>query len=280
MKHIHLIGRTILLGLALVAGSWPVVAAEPTHELPEELMFHGQPIEPDCMDFATKMDSSSFDPVDLATCKAGDIVPDTPPSWNQHGEYGYSHKYNDTSLKKPYYIYYRFLGYMEGLPVVLIRAGGGGSGKFDFIIRIERKADTLRLIDPLVIGDRCNGGISKARVENGALSYEQEITPFDFLTLADDNPHDLKAYKSLEASAASCFGTARYAADKLVSVRLKPDAADEKGWTEQYRYQRCFNRLYREYIVQGKNELSPALLKEFTHVFNKQCVEAPDSGMR
>ena len=53
--------------------------------------------------------------------------------------------------------------------------------------------------------------------------------------------------------------------------------ADEKGRTERFRYQSCFNRIYNAYLAEGKTALTPKDVDEFAARFRDECVK-PGSG--
>ena len=83
---------------------------------------------------------------------------------------------------------------------------------------------------------------------------------------------DLQPYEDLEASAASCFGVARFEDEKFVGVSLLPLPPEETTAAPAYKYQQCFNQLYRGLLEKGKKELSVKELKEFTAEFNEVCL--------
>ncbi len=115
--------------------------------------------------------------------------------------------------------------------------------------------------------------------------YSRELTPIDLLGLALlDKPLDLNPHEDLEATTESCFAAANYVysltqdREDLVSVRLYDEpAVDEKGQTDRFRYQSCFNRIYNAYLAEGKTALSPKDVDEFAARFRDECLK-PASG--
>ena len=73
----------------------------------------------------------------------------------------------------------------------------------------------------------------------------------------------------------SCYGIANYEDEKLVSVKLTVDdnPVAENGSSGKYnKKQNCFNKIYNEYIKQGKDILNVEELKQFSHKFNEICM--------
>jgi hypothetical protein len=262
---------TATLALSAFCASQALAVSMP---LPTELMLDGKPVDPYCMEHFFG-DSSRFEPVNLRDCGLDMILPNEAAHVDEQGSYGYEYSYKESGegLTRSY-IFYRYIGQRHGLPVLLLNESGGGSGRFSALVAVQRDGDTLKLAEEIASGDRCNGGV-EAKMEVETLQFTQNITPYDFVALAGDNPHNLSAYDDLESSASSCFGQAHYAEGKLVSISLTGSGEDLEGWTDRIPYQPCFNRLYREYVQQGKMTLSKDELKEFTHNFNTTCVDQP-----
>ncbi len=256
------------------------VSAAETASFPQELMLDGKPVEPYCMEHFFG-DSTRFEPVNLRQCGVDNVLPVENASVDKNGNYGYGYTYKDMGdgfINKPY-IYYRYLGRRNDLPVLFLQESGGGSGKFSALVTVERQGDSLKLVEEIAAGDRCNGGL-EASMNNDVLEYTQNVTPYDFLAIAGDNPHKLTAYNDLEASASSCFGSAHFVGGKLADITLTSDGQDAEGWTEKMPYQPCFNKLYRDTVQQGKNKLSKEELLNFTHSFNATCVDQPTKSAK
>lgn len=109
--------------------------------------------------------------------------------------------------------------------------------------------------------------------------YSRNLTPIDIIRLATAVKIDITAYEDLEASATSCFGLAHYkynlADDKIefMSVSLAEEKEDEKEWTDRYRAQSCFNKIYNSYVKAKKTELSLTDLNEFAKKFKDECLK-------
>ncbi len=236
--------------------------------LPSELMLDGQPVEALCFE-----DVSADEWLDLRACVPAEItkLPAEANEWAV-GKNGYQYRYREDKSDAVSYSYYDYIGMWNGSPVVVSYASGGGTGQFTSLLSIERNADKIRVLQGFGAGDRCNGGIVDAKISFGTLHYGQNMTPIDFLQLADDNPSGLQPYDDLEASAASCFGVARFEDDKFVGVSLLPLSTEQLSANVMYKYQGCFNTLYKALLEKGKKELSASELKEFTGEFNQVCL--------
>ncbi len=149
----------------------------------------------------------------------------------------------------------------------------GGTGRFSSIILVNLNGNLLKLVDSVAGGDRCNNGVTEAKVENGKLIYSENITPGDFPTLAWGEDKGLKPYEDFEASAMSCFGIATFEDGKVARVTLNEDAVKETGdWTNQYTYQKCFNQKFKEALTAGHKTMTAAEFRQFMDGFLSSCV--------
>lgn len=240
--------------------------------IPQELMMDGQPIDPRCFEAV-----SADEWVDITRCSDAKIVKlpaSADPFWTD--KTGYNYRYQEDKSDATSYSYYQYIGMWNGAPVVVSYSSGGGTGQFTSLVSIERNGSKIRVLQGFGAGDRCNGGIVDVKIAGGTLHYGQNMTPIDFLQIAEDNPRDLQPYDDLEASAASCFGIARFEDEKFVGVSLQPLPAAQGGVATSYKYQDCFNKLYLAQLAKGKKELTVVELKEFTGEFNQVCLS--DSG--
>ncbi len=248
-------------------------ASVTTPTLPEELMFNGKPIDPLCFEAV-----SADEWLDVSKCTDDDVVKvDGMPSEAFANRIGYQYHFKDVEGTPQAYSYYEYVGSWNGAPVIMTYANGGGNGRFSALISIERNAGKIRVLQGFAAGDRCNGGITDVKLEQGTLAYGQWISPFDFLQMVDDNPADLRAYDDLDASASSCYGVARYKDGELSGISLVMEErqnllGDTPENTQKSSYQKCFNELYSTYLAQGKKDLSIQQLKEFTGEFNRLCI--------
>jgi hypothetical protein len=241
--------------------------------LPEELLFNGQPIDPLCFEAV-----SADEWLDVSKCTDADVVKVVGmPSEAFANRIGYQYHFKDVDGTPQAYSYYEYIGSWNGAPVIKTYANGGGNGRFSALLSIERNANKIRVLQGFAAGDRCNGGVTDVKLEQGTLAYGQWISPFDFLQMVDDNPADLRAYDDLDASASSCYGVARYKDGELSGVTLMTETqedllSDTPENMQKSPYQKCFNELYSAYLTQGKKDLSIQQLKEFTGEFNRLCI--------
>jgi len=241
----------------------PLAADAATQNIPPSLyQVDGKPVPSSCLAGLSR--DGDQDKVDLTHCGDPSVKPKTQPD----GMVGYDDP-------KGGYFYYRYLGKADGLDVLYMEYSGGGTGHFTALIGITRNGQTLAPKHVYAGGDRCNGGLSDAALANGRLTFNQAITPYDLIALGDPGSKP-EAYKDLEASASSCIGQSHMVGDDKhwTGVALDDDGrTDQKGWTEQYRYQSCFNMLYRETFAQHRTELDRDGVKAFAASFAKRCMQ-------
>jgi hypothetical protein len=243
---------SILIASVLAAGAATQKIA------PSLYRVDGKPVPSSCL--AALADSPA---INLAHCGDPSMKPKSLPT----GFVGYDDPQGG-------YFYYKYLGLADGLDILFMQSSGGGTGQFTSLVGILRNGQTLVHKKDYAGGDRCNGGVSNAALANGRLTFDQAVTPYDLIVLGDPGVK-LQAYKDLEASASSCIadshmtnGSEHWTGVTLTERGLK----DEQGWTEQYRYQSCFNTLYRETVAQGRAELDRNGVKAFAMNFIKRCV--------
>lgn len=242
--------------------AWAVAATAAPQSIPPSLYrVDGKPVPSSCLaGLASEGDSRT---VFLAHC--GD--PSVKPKATPEGMVGYEDPQGG-------YFYYRYLGRADGLDILYMESSGGGSGEFTSLVGITRNGQTLQSKRDYAGGDRCNGGLSDVSLANGRLSFDQAITPYDLIALAKLSVK-LEAYRDLEASASSCIGF-NHVTDsgaRWTGVTLTEKTwADQRGWTDQYRHQACFNELYRETVAQGHTELDHNAVMAFANNFIKRCV--------
>lgn len=240
-------------------------AASPT-TAPRLFRVAGRPVPVSCLEVLSGMDGDGpRASIDLRTC--GD--PKRKPKAQADGWIGYE-------IPEGGYFYYAYVGTVGGTDILSLRSSGGGSGHFTALVGVRQDGRLLRWVRDYAGGDRCNGGISNESVSNGRLTFDQAITPSDLVDLAQPE-NELEAYKDLEASAASCIGVVHRAgdADHWTGVRLtEKNWSDQSGWTEDYRYQACFNALYRETVSSGHVELDRRGVAAFGDAFAKRCLRA------
>jgi len=264
--------ETTIFGSAcrFFAASLLFAGAAHAADLPPELMNNGAPIDALCFESV-----STDEWLDINNCSKGEVVkvPSTLGAWADD-KIGYSYRYKEDSSDAVSYSYYQYIGTQDGSPVVLSYSSGGGTGQFSSLVSIERNASKIRVRQGFAAGDRCNGGITGAKISTfGNLSYDQNMTPIDFLQLAEDNPNDVQPYEDLEASASSCYGIAHFSGGNFEGITLQELPKLEEGGI-QYKYQDCFNKLFIAEWAQGNKEMSVEELKKFTGLFNETCVVA------
>lgn len=176
--------------------------------------------------------------------------------------------------KFPGFVGYRYLGDYRGMKAVLTIENGGGTGTFTALQLLRPEPDgTLRLVETLAGGDRCNGGITTAFVDNGTLVYDVNLTPFDFLMAGNFNPGNLQPYDDLDACAVCCYGSLRHVngkADRVIfngdAVRSTPADGDDGQTT-----QACFDTAFNQQVTSGRTDIPLKDLKEFLSDFFKTC---------
>jgi hypothetical protein len=250
---------TMLVSIAQAAS--PKVA-------PKLYRVDGRPVPASCLETLSSPERGARqEPIDLRKC--GDAK--LKPKALDDGSVGYD---EPEAGWQGGYFYYSYLGRSGGIDILSLQSSGGGTGRFTQLVGVTHDGHFIRWAKDYAGGDRCNGGVSDEKVSNGKLTFDQAITPYDLIRLTQPK-EKLKAYKDLEASAASCIGVVHMMGDDKhwTGVTLtEKDWPDQKGWTENYRYQACFNKMYRETVSSGHVELDRRGVVAFADAFAKRCV--------
>ena len=167
---------------------------------------------------------------------------------------------------------YELLGNVPSGLAVQTYNESGGTGRFSSLVLVKLDGNMLSYVDTIAGGDRCNGGLTDARVENGKLIYSMNATPGDLPVLAWGNDKGLKAYEDLEASAMSCYATVTYTDGTLSNVSFNSDILQQQADSfGDYTYQKCFNAQFKKQIDSGKKDLTAAEFRKFMDDFLKAC---------
>ena len=265
----------VLAVLALVAGL-AGCRSKPAADIPGEFTFHGTAIHPAAV---AALYRSSTGQIDLSTFKT-DLE---ARQWeDQPGWWVVDYEEDLATGRSPFFAYAAFAGPAESgaeLYVLSVTFNQGEPADVDNIVLLQKSGSWLGLVRRWDEGSACNGGIINERMEEDNFFYTRELTPVDLLGLSLEVRLDLVPNQDLEATSQSCFAAANYvynvAQDRedLTSVRLYDEPVqDEKGHTEKFRYQSCFNRLFNEYLAQGKTTLLAKDIEEFAAKFKAACL--------
>lgn len=276
MKIRHAIASVIFISLLI--SSLSHAEAIPAN-FPKDLLYKGQPINPFCFaDFFYT--NNKKDTMDLKKCekklkKSNLVVTTRDEERIKQGYVGYDYD------QKPNhgYSYYKPYGSVNGGQIIYLIHSGGGSGQFSSLYLVTRTKNKIQL-ETLASGDRCNGGVLDVKQDGQKLTYTVNLTAYDFLDLAQNNPHNLNAYADLEACAACCKATAIFEREldhlndaKLFYIDLTAYPIEAKNIAQQGTYQVCFDKLLLDAESSGKKYYDTDELKKFTQMFNDQCVK-------
>lgn len=217
----------------------------------------------------------------------------------------------EAGASRPYFAY-RVVGRLPG-DVVLLETGesGGGTGRFTALAFMKGwpGADGAQLLDPdhrltsaggIGGGDRCNGGLSGARLTGPTtLVLNENITPYDLFLAragraitreADDSGYteteqkvrnppsqrlvSLQAYEDLDAAASSCLGwtTTEFDLAKGTS-RILSITVESIGGDQGLKYQACFDTLLRGALPTLPKTLTTREVDGLARRFESTCLK-------
>lgn len=261
--------------LALFA-ALPGCRAKAPADVPGEFTFRGVAVHPAAVSSLYNSATGQLNLAEFKTDLEARQWEDQPGWWVTDFEE------DPASGRSPFFAYAAFAGPVTDgseLYVLSVTFNKDEPADVDNIILIQKSGSWLGLVRTWNEGSACNGGIINQRLEENKFFYTRELTPIDLLNLALGVTFDLNPHVDLEATSESCFAMANYVYDltldreDLVSVRLYDEPVqDEKGKTERFRYQSCFNRFINDYIDRGQTTLTPKDVDEFAARFKAACI--------
>ena len=262
--------------LALFAAA-PACKTPVPADVPGEFTFHGVAVHPAAVKALYRSSTGLIDLAAFQTNLEAQQWEDQPGWWVTEFEE------DPASGRSPFFAYAAFAGPVSGgaeTYILSITFNEGEPADVDNIVLLQKSGTMLGLVRAWTEGSACDGGILAERMEDDNFLYARDLTPIHLLELAVGVPLTLTANEDLESVNDSCVAAANYSysliedRETLLSVRLYDEPLqDEKGRTERYRYQSCFNRLFNDYLAKGKNALTPKEVDEFAARFRDECVK-------
>jgi len=265
-----------LTSLLVLLAALPACRTGIVDDVPGEFTYRGMAIHPAAV---SALYRSADGQLDLAAFKTNFEA----RQWeDQFGWWVTDLEEDPVSGRSPFFAYAAFAGPLSGgaeLYILSITFNAGEPADVNNILLIRKSGAWLGLLRSWEEGSACDGGILTPRMDGDNFLYSRELTPGGLLELAAGVPLEINAHEDLEATSESCFAAANFVynltqdREDLVSVRLYDEpAVDEKGRTERFRFQSCFNRIFNEYLERGKTALTPAEVDEFAVRFRDECV--------
>lgn len=267
-------GRAALAVLAL-AVALTACRPKPPADIPGEFTFRGTAVHPAAVATLYRSATGLLDLASFSTRLEARQWEDQPGWWVTDFET------DPETGRSPFFAYAAFAGPAGGseLYVLAIMFNKDETTDISNIILLQKIGSQLGLLRSWEEGSACDGGIINPRLEEDSFMYSRELTPSRLLDLAVGVPLAIDPHVDLEGTGESCYAAANYVyslsqdREDLVSVRLYDEPVqDEKGRTERFRYQSCFNRVFNDYLAQGKTALLPREVDEFAARFRDECV--------
>jgi hypothetical protein len=245
-----------------------------SENVPSNLMFSGKPVDSLCF-FNLESNSNLIHLKNCGVIKEKFTITGHDDSLIKKGYIGFN--WQDPDSKSQGDSYYKIFSAGPNQYWIYTINNSGGSGVFTSINLVKPKnIDTLE-IESIMSGDRCNGGVQDVAEHNKQLSYSVNLTASDFLSLANKNPHHIKAYDDLSACAVCCSAKAFYEVDSSLKPKLKYVELNQNetiaDMPSQGTYQACFNKLLASYISKKEMKLNQEKLTNFVNQFNETCVK-------
>lgn len=248
------------------ATSPALIPKAPGAALPATLTFKDAPVNPLCFTQTWEQPAQGA-VIDLTACETPAAVRSADQSSYKAtpGAHGVAYRPADATVETmpmPAIIEYKYLGDVGTDHAVLLSESGGGTGFFTSLYLLKRDGDRLIIKDTLAGGDRCNNGITAAAVNDGALSYDVNLTPAALYTLAGGDNTAERPGGPLKDCAVCCYATAHYKGGTLDTVTFNPDLAaalnpDEPGTAG------CFDGIAQQQFTTRQTTMASAGLKDF-----------------
>lgn len=242
--------------------------------LPSDLVFENKPIDSLCF-----FDNENIsDKIDLNNCGAAKqkfAIKDQNEHLLKQGFIGYN--WQDTAYPESPggYSYYKFFPTANAQYWIYSVNSGGGSGEFTAIQLVKRITPESLFVKGITGGDRCNGGVTDVSEKSGALTFNVNLTPSDFISLSKLTINNVKPYDDLAACAACCFGKASYTVTPddlnpkfnqfIIEQNIKLEELPQQG-----KLQACFNKLF---VSNNKFNLTEADIVKLVEQFKEKCIK-------
>lgn len=264
---------SILLSLLLAVS---FAYADTSNPIPADLMFNGQPIDSLC--FFKIASNTNTSTIDLSHCGAVEekySIIGKNAKLSKQGFIGY--EWIDPSLPPGPrgHSYYQYFNAENNKYWIYTINSGGGTGEFSAVSLVKRKNAETLVVEDLMGGDRCNGGIQDVAAKNNVLAYSVNLTAYDFVMLGRPEVREIKAYDDLAACAICCVAKAYYTSHAAASAALTSielvKYANSNEMPEQGKYQACFNRLFISYIDKNEAIFDQTRINAFVERFKRTC---------
>lgn len=211
---------------------------KPIGDVPEAFYYKGAPVDPACfLDTTAQMGDS----ISLNVCTGKNKA---QPEYKEDHFYGV--EITDAGGGSPPYIYYRYLGEIDGNHVIHTISSGGGSSQISSVRLVELDGKLLRTVKRIAGGDRCNGGIVSASVVGSSVRYTKNITAYDLADLSKGTEAGFRRNSDLQSDARTCLGTATLEDDEVQSITLSLNPSELEGNLSEKGA--CFLGVYSEYF--------------------------------
>lgn len=241
----------------------------------QPLMIGDKPINPLCLqaiaDGLSPGDSTPQLTIHANNCPRPDIVNITAESNLEHGFAGFLFDFKDDSqILGDGSLEYRYVGELRGMSVVLLKFANvfTGNGFYTRLLSLKWNGDevTFDLIDG---GDRCLGGISNEKIENGHLYYDRSLTVETLMELSLTPKN--KAFFNPVDSRLDCAATMQMRDSSWSSITLVPPYWVRDPQFKESKLERCFSKIHRKFIQTKNAELTPIKFGQFKDKLNA-CV--------
>jgi hypothetical protein len=247
MKYILAASIILLAAMPAYADNFSYDYGPRIVPIPQDFMFEGKPINPNCLsDFISPAQVAKKE-VSLKDCSHPAQEGKCFFNENHDEDEYFNERYRDFgSMGYCYpgdrsgYIAYRYIGALRGHQMVLVEANWGGSMTASDLLSLEIHGDSLRLVE----NDYKNSG-ADVKIENGKIYSIGSIQggPLESRMLADTD-------------------VAEYEDGNLKTVRLNKYFGEfDKLLVEDSRFpvrrkENCFLKVHQSYLDKGKTTLS------------------------
>lgn len=246
--------------------------------------YKGKPIDPVCVQIALESGGRKMAPerFGVVNCPAPERMSESENRFVPDAGGFTGFKLTHGGFNGMSYFQYRVAGVLKnGDYLIEIMRSGGGSGTFTSVHAVDYDGVSIEIKKNYAGGDRCNGGIGSASVENGAAVYRYWATPAELTQIFLDT-EKYKPYKDLESGASSCAGEIEGREGEITALIFDRARWAEKrsvpGWTGNYPYQKCFDDYIAAYLRVPDHDasLAPDAAAALIKGFDKTC-GAPDA---
>ncbi len=261
----------------------PLMAESSTLSL-LDFTFEGKPLGPECF-LPLVSSSSAYEPVVLKGNACQEKQQEYDKEKLKKGIIGYTVE-NESHMMKAPYSFYRLLGKVHfqnmttpSYDLIELQWSNGTTESSSGLLVVEKTDKWLRLVQMLDQGDRCFGSVHDAKLAEGILTYNKQITAQGLFNLLYQKKETKESPPLFDDCAVCCIGEVSLKNNQVEGIHFTVSLKDIKNKLAQENVnspQGCFDKIFEGLLETEQTSLSLDELKAFGQKVTDHCLAEKD----